>query len=505
MTSPRRPAPVPHDAGDEAALLGAALLVAQAAKAVAGRTGPGDFYDPYHRRVRDAIGHLIQAGEPVEARTVASDLARRNGVEGIDGAKQRIGELLRACGSAANWPAYLRAVHEWAYRRALQAAAAELRLAAEHGDPTEISVARQVLFNIAPPGQHTMRRWTMEELLSADRSFHWLAKGLLAQPTYGMLGGPRKTLKTYMLLFIALGVAAGEPIFGQFPVPGGPRTVVLYVGEGGRVPMTRRLERVAEAIGVDLADIPLFPYFDVTPLNSPLFQETLRADLEELHPALVVIDPLYSFHPADVKASSLYEEGALLAAVSTPCVNAGCSLIIGNHFNKTGSGAGLDRITQAGGQEWSDTWMLLSHREKPKVDEGRFKLLLDIGSRQWGGGNWDIDLTIGSFDVERAEFDGPITWTIDRHKETEPDEIPADVEILDVLSDMPWAHTRTQVKDLVGVGTAKFNVAWKELRDTGLIVLERVARMEGGRKVSREVWAPAGTSRLELQQSLEGT
>lgn len=504
----RRPAPVPHDTGDEAALLGAALLLQHAARAVATRTAPADYYDLYHRRVRDAIARLVETHEPVELRTVASDLARRNGVESLDTAKQRLGELLRACGAAANWPSYLRSVHDWTYRRRLQAAAADLRLAAEHGAPDEITVARTALFNVAAPGQNTLRRWTMDELLVADRSFSWLAQGLLVQPTYGMLGGPRKTLKTYMALFIALGIAAGEPVFGQFAVPGGPRPVVLYVGEGGRVPMTRRLERVAQAIGVNLADIPLYPHFDIAPLNSPTFQETLRSDLEELDPALIIIDPLYSFHPSDVKASSLYEEGALLANLSTPCANAGCSLLIGNHFNKTGTGSGLDRITQAGGQEWSDTWMLLSHRRKPDVEEGRFQLLLDIGSRQWGGGNWDVDLTIGQFDVDRAEFDGPITWVIRRHVDDEPaDNATVTADILDILSDEPWQFTKTQVRGLLGGKTTRFNDAWDELRAANVIKADRAYRIEGGKKRGRDVWAPAGTAPPEqdlVQLDLEG-
>ncbi len=65
-----------------------------------------------------------------------------------------------------------------------------------------------------------------------------------------------------MATFVNLAMASGEKLFGHFEVDeSGP--VIAYVGEGGRVPYTRRLERVAAAMGVKLADIPLFPRFDI--------------------------------------------------------------------------------------------------------------------------------------------------------------------------------------------------------------------------------------------------
>lgn len=481
-----------YDADDEAALLGAALINHQAAVLVATRTTSADYHVPLHGRVRDAIAGLVAAGLPVDVATVASDISRRNGVTSIDEAKKAVHRLLLRCPSSANAPAYLQSVRDWTYRRQLTTATSELLHAANDGDPDVIRLARQTLTDLRDDTTRRFRRWAAHELLDADRTFRWLARGLLCQPTYGMLGGPRKTLKTYLLLFIGLGVAAGEAVLGQFDVPE-PGTVVYYVGEGGRIPMTRRLERVAEAIGYNLKDLPLFLHFETEPMNSPVFQETLRRDLDELRPAAVIIDPFYAFHGTEVRAADLHQEGALLSSVSTPCAEAGASLILGNHFNKTGTGRGLDRITQAGGQEWSDTWMLVSHRSEPDLDAGRFELLLDIGSRQWGGATWDVDLNIGRFDNDTGEFDGPITWQIDRH-------IPGTAErvgdtILDVLADMPWAYSKTQIKQLVGGKATLFHAAWDELRSGGHIVCERLTRLEDARSVARDLWAPAATPR----------
>lgn len=485
---------VPHDVDDEAALLGAALINHQAAILVATQTSSADFYVPLHGRVRDAIAALVTTGAPVDIATVASDISRRNGVTSIDVAKKTVFSLLQACPAASNAPQYLIQVREWTYRRQVLTAATETIDIARHGDIDDLHHAQRTISALRDDTRRHFRRWTTDELLSADRTFRWLARGLLCQPTYGMLGGPRKTLKTYLLLSIGLGIAAGQPILGQFEVKA-PGNVVYYVGEGGRVPMTRRLERVADALGFELKDLPLFLHFETEPMNSPVFQETLRRDLDELHPAAVIIDPLYAFHGTEVKGADLHQEGALLSSVSTPCSEAGATLLIGNHFNKTGTGRGLDRITQSGGQEWSDTWMLLSHRTDPDVENGNFSLLLDVGSRQWGGAIWDVDLHIGRFDTDTGEFDGPITWDVRRH---EPLSVKAERvadTIQDILADMPWAFTKTQVRERSDAKTTTFALAWAELRSAGNIVCERINRVENGKTVPRELWAPAGTPR----------
>jgi hypothetical protein len=166
----------------------------------------------------------------------------------------------------------------------------------------------------------------------------------------------------------------------------------------------------------DLGDVPLYSRFDVAPIASSSFRAMLAADLRSLEPGLVVLDPLYAFHGSSTSGASLYEEGELLTGLSGPCVDAGACLQVVTHFNKGGNGRGLDRITMAGAQEWSDSWSLLSHREEPNVAAGEFQLLFEVGSRQWGGAEWDLDLSLGRFDVERGEFDGGIGWQLYRHQ-----------------------------------------------------------------------------------------
>lgn len=310
------------------------------------------------------------------------------------------------------------------------------------------------------------RRWTTAELLDADRTFQWLVRGFMARATYGMVGGERKTLKSYIGTFVDIAVAAGVPLFGHFAVDR-PAPVVAYIGEGGRVPYTNRIERIARSMGVDLRDVPLFPMFETSPVQSLRFQATLARDLEELRPALVSLDPLYAYHGTSTNAANLFEEGALLTALSGPCTEAGACLKVTTHFNKTGSGRGLDRLTMAGAQEWSDSWWLVSHRDPPNVEAGEFRLLLEVGSRQWGGSTWDLDLSLGRFDVDMGEFEGDVSWRLARHDASDGDSDEA--RVLRIATEAPFELTREQLAKAAGGNLQRMRQVTHTLEAKGLL------------------------------------
>ena len=361
--------------------------------------------------------------------------------------------------------------------------------------PNQPDDERQVDVDDAPI---YFRRWSMAELLAEPEDFAWLIQGMLADPTYGQIAGEMKSLKTYLAAMIQVGLAAGVPILGRFK-PDRPRPVIAYVGEGGRKPYIRRLRRIASAMDVRLSDIHLEIVTDVAPIHSDIFTRSLERDLAEVQPGLVFIDPLYAYHGVKVSASNLHEEGALLTSLSNRCLNAGASILIVNHMNQTGSGMDLKRITMAGSGEWVDTWMLLKHREAPQVEAGDFKLRVEIGSRQWGGTSWDLDLSIGRFDEDRGSHDGHISWELQRSntssdpnssRGTRNEQKAADT-ILETLADEPWRLTKTQIRTIVAGNREAFDNAFNTLIDKGLIAHNKSRRTEGDTLRTRPVWGIA--------------
>lgn len=146
---------IPYDADDEAVLLGAALSTRPAAELVATQTTSADFYDPYHQRVREAIVTLWDSGQPIEIATVASDMARRNGVPDIELAKKQLWPLRQACAVPTNAAVYLQHVQEWTRRRSALVLASELtRIAHEGGSLDEqLQTVRLGIEQIATNGR----------------------------------------------------------------------------------------------------------------------------------------------------------------------------------------------------------------------------------------------------------------------------------------------------------------------------------------------------------------
>lgn len=488
-------APVPYDPDAERDVIGTLLLCPAVLPEVAAILGAEDFYAPELGRAFAVISDLHARGAEINHATVASELGA------VNGTRQKLLRIQTGVPAVGGAVAYATKVKATARHRNLQRAARQVEEAAKKEDDEAIAEAWAVMVataegtgNGAALSPFLRDRFDAAALGAEPDPLSWLIRGILAEGTFGPLAGPKKSLKSYVALAVIVAVATGRPLFGQFPAAA-PGVVLIYAGEGGRRPFEQRLRRMAKAFGVDHRDLPIHYRVGAAPVLSAEFRRTLARDLRELNPALVNIDPLYAFHGADIKAGLLNERAPLLGALSGPCVDAGATLLVNDHFNATGAGFDLDRITGAGLAEWADSWLLLKHRREPDVDAGLFGLLLEVGSRQWGGARWDLDMSIGRFDADQGVHLGDITWEIRPHVAGGAGGEDAETAILDVLADMPWAFTKTEVRARLNTGKDRFAAAWDALRAADAIVAERLPHQEGDREVTRDLWAPAGTIR----------
>ena len=269
---------------------------------------------------------------------------------------------------------------------------------------------------------------------------------------------------------------------------------MYYAGEGGEKPYRRRLQRMASSADLELASTQIHATFDVAPIQSPTFQLSLQRDLSQTRPALVIIDPFYAFHGSGTNAASLYEEGELLSGLSSMCLEAGASLMLVNHFNQTGKGAGLKRITMAGSAEWVDSWILLSHRDRPaaNVAAGEFFLSMEIGSRQWGGRELHVDLTTGAFNHATGTHDGDVIWNV--RSSLEGNRGDREV-VLRILKDEPWRHSKTALAERLGGRAARARELVDRLESAEEIRSSWELVDEGDRRVHRDVYALADQPR----------
>ena len=326
----------------------------------------------------------------------------------------------------------------------------------------------------------------------------WLIRGVWPRNSFGPMGGEKKTLKTYNLLALSVAVASGKPLFDEFEVVA-PGPVLYYVGEGGMRPFQRRLQAVARAYGADLRDLHdrFHAVFQVGSLASADFVDALRRNLDQLQPELVIVDPLYAFHPPGVEAQNLYERGRMLAELSGLVADE-AALIVADHFKKNGaagaSGLDLDSIAQAGMGQWADSWILQRHREAPDLDAGAYRLEAEFGSRQWGGARYEIDWTLPAFGgLETGESQAPeLSWRVRRSDGGDTASVRGSDRtreaIGQTLRDRPFELTKTALVDVVGGKKERTRAVIELMIGEGLILSQLGERSEGGRKVKRTLF-----------------
>lgn len=141
----------PHDLDAEQSVLGSILLEADAIAKVADFLRAEDFYRENHAQIYRAYERLLQAGEPIDAMTVADALTKMGVLERVGG---RSGLLLlqESVPTAANIQHYARIVKEHSYKRQLiQAGGRTAQLGYDPAMAADdaLSEAQSVIYKIA--------------------------------------------------------------------------------------------------------------------------------------------------------------------------------------------------------------------------------------------------------------------------------------------------------------------------------------------------------------------
>lgn len=182
---------------------------------------------------------------------------------------------------------------------------------------------------------------------------------------FSIIGGP-KCRKSYFIAQLGLSIATGAEWLGYQPIQG---RVLFIDNELLRPAITRRLQRIAQAMGIDFA--AAMRNIDIASMrDNPLDIEKIQAKLAEntSQPyTAIFIDALYKCYPSGVDENSNADMMRVFRALSATATQQNATVFVTHHFSKgKQTDKAISDIGSGGGAQSRATdchMVLLPHKE----------------------------------------------------------------------------------------------------------------------------------------------
>jgi replicative DNA helicase len=390
----------------------------------------------------------------------------------------------------------------------LQAYARAEQLAAENldeprgPDDTDKPYVFSAIDALAFLNRRYERAWFVEKVMVKDRAC--------------LLGGPKKCLKTSILIDLAISIAVERKFLGQFYIPKHAR-VLLISGESGEAVIQETMRRVCAAKDIAPEKLAgrLYLEFRLPSLNDGAQMESLASFIRENGIELVIIDPLYlalltGSNGKRLDPANIFDIGPLLSNITETCSRAGATIILAHHTRKHREcpfePPELEDLAFAGIQEFARQWILIGRRAAYVPGSGRHELWLTAGGSDGHGGAWGLDIAEG---VTSDDFATDRQWQVDvkpasevkqsakeqkdaanaesaqakeTAKEAAKDRRLADgvAKIVDHLKHRPGqSATAREIKDLCGWNNERYGAVIARCLDRGYLAETTIKKSSG--------------------------
>ena len=295
---------------------------------------------------------------------------------------------------------------------------------------------------------------TCAELDANRYELEYLIPGVLVARQPCLVGGPKKGMKTSIVIDLVISLATGRPFLGRFAVAR-PITVIILSGESGLGTLQETARRVALSMDVQLSGIANLLWSDFLPqLEDARHLDALERMIAETKCEVLVVDPLY-LCMSGADAANLFIQGSLLRRVSEICQRHGVALVLCHHTRKRSKLKNqgecdppeLDDLAWAGFAEFARQWLLLGRREAYEPGTGEHKLWLSVGGSAGHGGLWAVD-------IDEGVSGKPRHWSVDLSSPAEArEEKKGDTvrqRLLDAAREFPAGETKSTILETAG-------------------------------------------------------
>jgi hypothetical protein len=496
MKSELLDAPPPHDLDAERAVVGSVLIDPSTLADVVPMLRPADFHNEQHARIFKHVVELWDNGRgAVDMTLLQASMQDNRGWSNEDAAA--VYDIVSTTPTAAHAKHYAAIVKAKAEARRVIYTATEILRDAYNGTPTTTLRGRleSAVEDIDTENHLDYHLRSCADLVSAQFDIRFLVEGIVAAGQPLVIAGPQKALKTSIALDMAFSLATAGHFLGRFKVPE-PVAVAFLSGESGLPTLAETVRRIARAAGHDPAGVRNLVISDRVPqIGSPDHLAAIDAAICEHTLEVLFIDPVFMAMDGG-DAGNLFIQGQLLRRVSEVCQERGCTLVLLHHVKK-GSGNDyqpieLSAISWSGFAEAARQWILLNRREPYEPGTGLHRLHLCVGGSAGHGGYWGLDVDEGIYQagVDRlwnvTVLAADEVRTSNRGQRQEQRAAKADAnldadrrEIVAAAVKIGGPETKNGLRDRVGCGHRRFDIAFASLVGDGTLEAATVTRENG--------------------------
>ncbi len=479
----------PQDAESERLLVGCALLDPAS---VLPHVLTNDLFTPAHQFIIHAMLALRADGATIDKAAIAAKLREQGTLKKAGGTKY-LAELHRTAPDAAEWQCYRDQVADLARRRKLWESGSQLRRAAHNGKTVDAAVteARDALEEIGrAETEPRFKPMTSHQLDSGDFRLSYAINGVLVERQPCVIAGPPKSLKTSLMVDMAIALAIGGCFLGRFHVARAYRVLVMS-GESGLETLQETARKICAVAGKDIFLTDLENLFWERKLPRLDDQSDLAALRELLHTTgmeVLICDPLYLMIPGD-DAGNLFKQGRYLRAIGEVCEQLGVTLVMLHHTGKRAGGAAtgfeppeLADMAWSGPAEWARQWLLIGRREKYDPESGLHRLWLNMGGSAGHSGGWAVDVDEGTdhqiWGIEVVPASQARAEATERDAEAKAEKkermAAAALEIdirktIRAMQAMPEGETQSVIGNRAGIGGKRAGIVLAAMVDQGLV------------------------------------
>ena len=482
----------PHNVDAEKAILGAIILDRNVLDGLG--LEASDFHVPQHRVLFDHLTNM-PGDQPIDTLSLRAWLESAGDWEPIGGAAYLV-EVSLACPAVAHVAHYAALVRAAAQKRRLIHCLSDGLRHVYNGSSDLPALAAGLVASIESLGFRGIERFTRltgPELDSASLSITYLVRRAVVAGQPGIIAGPKKSLKTSIIIDLAISLATGTPFLGHMDVPR-PTAVGIMSGESGLATIQETARRVALAKGHQLADLSELIISDSLPqLESVSDLDSLAQFVRADDLEVLILDPTYLMMSGD-DAGNLFKQGSLLRPLTDLGQKLDCTILLVHHTRKNIGGdpfapPELESIAWSGFQEWARQWILLGRRERYEEGTGEHRLWLACGGSAGHsslcalsvseatpdhihGRTWEVtserpsDAYGAARDRTEAEKEAAREAKVEKDKD----------KVLRAAAKYPMGETKTVLRDLAGMSGQNFTAALALALQLGDIEAEQIQK-----------------------------